>query len=356
MCFEILGFDILIDNQLKPWLLEVNHTPSFSTDSDLDFQIKTTLVADTLKLVNVRKKGSKPKKLIDIEIYQNKHLGGFKKIFPCENQVVYEDYMNDAKRIWNLWAQGKKKNIILSGRKKEDLQGMLIKQIPKPRPFSAIINSQKNLPFKGKQNESAKYIESRKIIDIVPKHTEFVRRATLIESRNKSSNHENINSSRNVKDSSISRIIEDEKSNENNGNDQSLLNKQIVNKDSNTIFNHRSNTIIRPRSAYYNNAGRQYEEAKCENNKDLKLVHEFLKPKNVYLTKNIFPNVQTYLADDVFNDKHISRVNKQPSLKNLSQNDETQHPTLNPPKPYIKPVYILNKQLLNNFLNKHLKK
>jgi tubulin polyglutamylase TTLL6/13 len=37
LCFEILGFDIIIDQDMKPWLLEVNHTPSFQTDSNLDF-------------------------------------------------------------------------------------------------------------------------------------------------------------------------------------------------------------------------------------------------------------------------------------------------------------------------------
>jgi tubulin polyglutamylase TTLL6/13 len=47
-CFEILGFDILIDEKLKPWLLEINHTPSFATDSPLDFKIKKDVIADEI--------------------------------------------------------------------------------------------------------------------------------------------------------------------------------------------------------------------------------------------------------------------------------------------------------------------
>ncbi|EHH24771.1 hypothetical protein EGK_08486 [Macaca mulatta] len=52
-CFEVLGFDILLDRRLKPWLLEVNHSPSFSTDSRLDKEVKDGLLYDTLVLINL---------------------------------------------------------------------------------------------------------------------------------------------------------------------------------------------------------------------------------------------------------------------------------------------------------------
>jgi len=53
MCFEILGFDIFFDSSLKPWILEVNHSPSFATDSPLDFKIKKNLISDAIKLLNL---------------------------------------------------------------------------------------------------------------------------------------------------------------------------------------------------------------------------------------------------------------------------------------------------------------
>ena len=56
MCFEILGFDIMLDSNCKPYLLEVNHSPSFSTDSPLDEKVKGELIRDTIRLLGISKK------------------------------------------------------------------------------------------------------------------------------------------------------------------------------------------------------------------------------------------------------------------------------------------------------------
>lgn len=53
-CFEILGVDVIIDHALKPWLVEVNHLPSFATDSALDTDVKSRLIEQTLAVVRAK--------------------------------------------------------------------------------------------------------------------------------------------------------------------------------------------------------------------------------------------------------------------------------------------------------------
>uniref|UniRef100_A0A674JQU9 Tubulin--tyrosine ligase-like protein 5 n=1 Tax=Terrapene triunguis TaxID=2587831 RepID=A0A674JQU9_9SAUR len=50
-CFELYGFDVLIDATLKPWLLEVNLSPSLACDAPLDLKIKASMISDMFTLV-----------------------------------------------------------------------------------------------------------------------------------------------------------------------------------------------------------------------------------------------------------------------------------------------------------------
>ena len=56
MCFQIFGMDIFLDSQCKSWLFEVNQSPSFMTDSPLDYQVKKHLIRDTLHILNLNHK------------------------------------------------------------------------------------------------------------------------------------------------------------------------------------------------------------------------------------------------------------------------------------------------------------
>lgn len=127
MCFELLGFDILLDSCLKPWLLEVNHTPSFKIDTAMDELIKRMAILDTFNLINIQpndsKRGSlifqtqtllKTLKFCDLkkwnrieekksqllrEKFEEQVEGGFQKIFP-NNKSDYERFLSGSKTAW----------------------------------------------------------------------------------------------------------------------------------------------------------------------------------------------------------------------------------------------------------------
>ena len=53
-CFELFGYDILIDSELKPWLMEINLTPSLACESPIDFVLKSHLISDMFNLVGIK--------------------------------------------------------------------------------------------------------------------------------------------------------------------------------------------------------------------------------------------------------------------------------------------------------------
>jgi tubulin polyglutamylase TTLL5 len=52
-CFDVFGFDIMIDSNIKPWLIEVNLSPSLAVDAPIDMNIKGNLIADTFNLIRI---------------------------------------------------------------------------------------------------------------------------------------------------------------------------------------------------------------------------------------------------------------------------------------------------------------
>ena len=52
-CFELYGFDLLLDQSFKLFLIEVNIMPSLATESDVDIDVKCKLLANLLRLVGV---------------------------------------------------------------------------------------------------------------------------------------------------------------------------------------------------------------------------------------------------------------------------------------------------------------
>jgi len=64
-CFEMYGYDVMIDGNLKPWLLEVNASPSMSADTPSDRDLKMGVLDDVLTVTDIegRFQGRTPKRV-----------------------------------------------------------------------------------------------------------------------------------------------------------------------------------------------------------------------------------------------------------------------------------------------------
>lgn len=89
MCFEVLGFDVMLDHKLQPWLLEVNHAPSFATESELDRVVKDEVLRDTFTLLNLDPEARRQKKREAREKMEQRAMGVAKKQ-SLEERIVEE--------------------------------------------------------------------------------------------------------------------------------------------------------------------------------------------------------------------------------------------------------------------------
>ena len=56
MAWQLLGFDVLLDWKLRPWLLEINNSPSLNLDTPVD-QVRHSLLP-TVRVVPDRARGT----------------------------------------------------------------------------------------------------------------------------------------------------------------------------------------------------------------------------------------------------------------------------------------------------------
>jgi tubulin polyglutamylase TTLL5 len=151
-CFDLLGFDVLIDDSLNAWLLEVNLSPSLNCDSPLDQKIKGEMLADLFTMLGIvpvdqRKssssghknkafnyaaymqqqlpparrrsknswnESSKPqtaehdsmtaeeRAAIKETLEEVKRCGGFERIFPSEISINYRNFFDEERKLNTL--------------------------------------------------------------------------------------------------------------------------------------------------------------------------------------------------------------------------------------------------------------
>ena len=81
-CFECYGYDVLVDDMLKPYLIEVNASPSLSSTTVADRQLKTQVIGDILDVVACPAwYGEEGLRLGANSCTGTKQVGGFKLIF-----------------------------------------------------------------------------------------------------------------------------------------------------------------------------------------------------------------------------------------------------------------------------------
>lgn len=149
-CFEVLGFDILVDEELKPWLVEINLSPSLNTDSPLDLKIKGNMIADLFTLAGVvpldqrysvdksymlnsnktgKIIGSEQEKLKALVLKEfEEELGrarGWKLAYPTETAVRYKQFFDIDRPLNKLLREEHLKKI----KQSHSNYGNVIKQI-----------------------------------------------------------------------------------------------------------------------------------------------------------------------------------------------------------------------------------
>ena len=121
--FELYGVDILIDDTLTPWLLEVNLNPSLNCDSQLDLKVKSHVLTDIFNIIGIipfshdgnftpLEKVNKYKTSIGEDVIESlcefeRPTGGFQRLFPLKENIKYYSRFieNPGEENLELWKK-----------------------------------------------------------------------------------------------------------------------------------------------------------------------------------------------------------------------------------------------------------
>ena len=118
--YHLIGFDIILDENLKPYLLEANRRCGFRADNDAEKYYTFNIIADTLNIIGIRNinlnivnerkiKGDLLKENLEESLCElDRPRGGFDLIFPLKKNVEkYKPFFGDNipeedKELWKL--------------------------------------------------------------------------------------------------------------------------------------------------------------------------------------------------------------------------------------------------------------
>ena len=83
-CFELYGYDILIDDNLKPWLIEINSNASLTASTELDAETKIKMLDDLLTILDLEK----------VMTGNENQIGGWDVI--CRGNVINKSNVNNV--------------------------------------------------------------------------------------------------------------------------------------------------------------------------------------------------------------------------------------------------------------------
>ena len=126
--FELYGMDILIDQNMKPWLLEINLSPALEAIGHFEERLKYRLFADIFNIIGIKsyshydyepyEDGPDYENKIDEDVNESiceftRPMGNFIRVFPKKDNIEYykQFFVNPVEENLALWDEIQKLNI-----------------------------------------------------------------------------------------------------------------------------------------------------------------------------------------------------------------------------------------------------